>query len=89
MRRIVSWVQYLGSLTIGPQSAKSRAPHGLVWPPEKCMANRAIWSMRLRHEWLKTPLKKARFKKSQRIRLGYEDALLRKGIVTSEQQKAK
>jgi hypothetical protein len=42
------------------------------------MANRAIWSMRLRHEWLKTPLKKARFKKSQRIRVGLEDALQRK-----------
>jgi hypothetical protein len=34
--------------------------------------------MRLRHEWLKTPLKKARFKRSERIRVGYEDALLRK-----------
>ena len=42
------------------------------------MANRAIWSMRLRHEWLKTPLRKARFKKSQRIRVGLEDALQRK-----------
>src|SRR3954463_15015898 len=42
------------------------------------MANRAIWSMRLRHEWLKTPLKKARLKKSQRIRVGLEDALQRK-----------
>ena len=45
---------------------------------EKSMANRAIWSMRLRHEWLKTPLKKARFKKSQRVRVGLEDALQRK-----------
>ena len=44
-------------------------------PPETLMANRAIWSMRLRHEWLKTPLKKARMKKSQRIRVGLEDAL--------------
>jgi hypothetical protein len=42
------------------------------------MANRAIWSMRLRHEWLKKPLKKARFKKSQRIRVGLEDALQRR-----------
>jgi hypothetical protein len=42
------------------------------------MANRAIWSMRLRHEWLKNPLKKARLKKSQRIRVGLEDALQRK-----------
>jgi hypothetical protein len=34
--------------------------------------------MRLRHEWLKTPLKSKRLKKSQRIRVGLEDALLRK-----------
>jgi hypothetical protein len=52
------------------------------------MANRAIWSMRLRHEWLKTPLKKVRFKRSQRIRVGLEDALLRRGTATSEQPKA-
>ena len=48
------------------------------------MANRAIWSMRLRHEWLKTPLKKARFKKSQCVRVGLEDALQRKA--KSEEQ---
>jgi hypothetical protein len=53
------------------------------------MANRAIWSMRLRHEWLKTPLKKARFKRSQRIRVGLEDALVRKGLASPEQAKAK
>jgi hypothetical protein len=53
------------------------------------MANRAIWSMRLRHEWLKTPLKKARFKKSQRIRVGFEDALLRRGDASAEQPKTK
>jgi hypothetical protein len=53
------------------------------------MANRAIWSMRLRHEWLKTPLKKARFKRSQRIRVGLEDALIRKGLASAEQPKAK
>lgn len=42
------------------------------------MANRAIWSMRLRHEWLATPLKKARVKKSQRARIGLEAAQQRK-----------
>ena len=42
------------------------------------MANRAIWSVRKRHEWLATPLKKKRVKRSQRIRIGLEDALLRK-----------
>jgi hypothetical protein len=57
---------------------------GETWAPAEAkdngeiMANRAIWSMRLRHEWLKKPLKKARFKKSQRIRVGLEDALQRK-----------
>jgi hypothetical protein len=52
------------------------------------MANRAIWSMRLRHEWLKTPLKKARFKRSQRIRVGLEDALLRKAKKEESSTKA-
>ncbi len=42
------------------------------------MANRAIWSVRLRHEWLATPLKKKRSKLSQRIRVGLEAALQRK-----------
>ncbi len=42
------------------------------------MSNRAIWSMRNRHEWLATPLKKHRSKKSQRVRIGLEDALQRK-----------
>ncbi len=42
------------------------------------MANRAIWTMRNRHEWLATPLKKHRSKKSQRIRIGLEAALQRK-----------
>jgi len=42
------------------------------------MANRAIWSMRLRHEWLKKPRRKVHLKKSQRIRVGLEDALQRK-----------
>ena len=51
------------------------------------MANRAIWSMRLRHEWLKKPVKKARFKKSQRIRVGLEDALQRRAK-TAEQPKS-
>ena len=66
-----------------------RVGSSIRWPPETLMANRAIWSMRLRHEWLKTPLKKARFKKSQRIRVGLEDALVRKGIAEPEQAKAK
>jgi hypothetical protein len=51
------------------------------------MANRAIWSMRLRHEWLKKPRRKAHLKKSQRIRVGLEDALQRKAAKSENQQK--
>jgi hypothetical protein len=48
------------------------------------MSNRALWSMRKRHEWLKTPCKKQHMKKSQRIRVGLEDALLRKAEPTAD-----
>jgi hypothetical protein len=43
------------------------------------MANRAIWSMRKRHEWLATPLKRKRIKKATRLRCGLQDAMDRKG----------
>jgi hypothetical protein len=42
------------------------------------MANRAIWSMRKRHEWLQTPLKPKRVKRATRIRSGQQDAMDRK-----------
>lgn len=42
------------------------------------MANRAIWSMRRRHEWLATPLKKKRVKRATRVRCGLQDAIDRK-----------
>lgn len=42
------------------------------------MSNRAIWSMRKRHEWLSSPLKKNRNKRRSRLRIGQEDALARK-----------
>jgi hypothetical protein len=42
------------------------------------MSNRALWNVRLRHVWLATPLKGKRLKRRQRIRIGLEDALLRK-----------
>ena len=42
------------------------------------MANRAIWNMRKRHEWLTTPLKKKRIKRATRVRCGLQDALDRK-----------
>jgi len=42
------------------------------------MANRAIWSMRKRHEWLATPLKKKRIKRATRVRCGLQDAIDRR-----------
>jgi hypothetical protein len=42
------------------------------------MANRAIWSMRKRHEWLQTPLKPKRVKRATRLRNGMQDAIDRK-----------
>lgn len=45
--------------------------------PEE-MSNRAIWNVRLRHVWLATPLKGKRLKRRQRLRIGLEEALLRK-----------
>jgi hypothetical protein len=44
------------------------------------MANRAIWSMRKRHEWLGKPLKAQKMKRSGRVRIGLQDALERKGL---------
>jgi hypothetical protein len=34
------------------------------------MSNRAIWNVRLRHEWLRKPKKGARLKNRDRVRLG-------------------
>ena len=48
------------------------------------MSNRAIWSMRKRHEWLATPLKKRRVKKATRLRCGLQDAMDRKASKTGE-----
>lgn len=42
------------------------------------MANRAIWNVRQRHEWLSTPLKKKRLTRRKRLRIGLEQALERK-----------
>ena len=44
----------------------------------KFMSNRAIWNVRRRHEWLATPLKGKRIKRSVRVRCGLQDALDRK-----------
>jgi len=45
------------------------------------MANRAIWNVRKRHEWLAKPLKSKRIKRAQRLRCGLQDALDRKAGV--------
>ena len=42
------------------------------------MANYAVWNMRLKHEWLQTPLKSKRIKRRTRVRVGLQDALDRK-----------
>ena len=44
------------------------------------MANRAIWNVRKRHEWLATPLKAKRIKRAQRLRNGMQDAIDRKAV---------
>ena len=46
------------------------------------MANRAIWSMRKRHEWLAKPIKSRRVKRSTRLRCGLQDAIDRKATNT-------
>jgi hypothetical protein len=55
-----------------------RGPKTLGSLPEIIMANIAKWNIRLRHEWLQTPLKKKRVKRSEKIRVGLLDAEQRK-----------
>jgi len=52
------------------------------------MANRAIWGMRKRHEWLATPLKGKKMKRSGRARIGLQDALDRKAGAAPETTEA-
>ena len=47
------------------------------------MANRAIWNVRMRHEWLVTPLKGKRLTKRKRARIGIEQARERKAPASS------
>ncbi len=42
------------------------------------MANTPKWNIRLRHEWLATPLKKKRVKRCQKARVGLLEAEQRK-----------
>jgi len=50
------------------------------------MANTAKWNIRMRHEWLTTPLKKRRVKRGQKARIGLLDAEARKAA--KQQKKA-
>jgi hypothetical protein len=61
--------------------ADSRRPDALELDDPRLMANIAKWNIRLRHEWLQTPLKKKRIKRSQKIRIGLLDAENRKKVV--------
>ena len=47
------------------------------------MANTPKWNVRMRHEWLATPLKKKRFKRCQKARCGMLDAEARKVKATA------
>ena len=42
------------------------------------MANTPKWNIRLRHEWLATPLKKKRQRRCQKARIGLLDAEARR-----------
>ena len=42
------------------------------------MANYKVWNVRMRHEWLASPLKKRRVKRRQAARIGLLDALARR-----------
>jgi hypothetical protein len=46
------------------------------------MSNRAVWTMRAKHEWLQSPLKKKRLKRCQRVRIGQQAAIDRKADKT-------
>lgn len=48
------------------------------------MSNRAIWSVKKRHEWLATPLKPKRVKRASRLRCGLQDAIDRKGAAEAK-----
>jgi len=42
------------------------------------MANRCVWTVRQKHEWMATPLKGKHLKKRKRARVGLQMALDRK-----------
>jgi len=50
--------------------------------------NRSVWNVRRRHEWLATPLKGKPLKKRKRLRVGLEQARIRKGTATASAEPA-
>jgi hypothetical protein len=50
------------------------------------MSNRALWSMRKRHEWLAKPIKGRRIRRAARLRNGMQDAIDRKAKPTPDAQ---
>jgi hypothetical protein len=53
------------------------------------MANRAIWNVRKRHEWLATPLKAKRVKRAVRLRSGLQDAMDRRAAKNASHEEPK
>lgn len=52
------------------------------------MANTPKWNVRLRHEWLSSPLKKKRVKRCEKARIGLLDAETRKAAKQQKKQAA-
>lgn len=52
------------------------------------MANTPKWNIRLRHEWLQSPLKKKRLKRCAKARLGMLDAESRKAEKAARKAKS-
>jgi hypothetical protein len=79
-RTVDAWPKCSKPLDPPAKPGKLRAP----------MANRAIWNVRKRHEWLATPRKAKRVKRATKVRCGLQDALERKaGNLPAAEQPAK
>src|SRR6202034_657191 len=74
------------SLDLPRSSGKVRRPVRTGQRRLRFMSNRAIWSMRKRHEWLATPLKAKRSKRASRLRNGLQDARDRKAAPPAEEK---
>ena len=53
------------------------------------MANTAKWNIRLRHEWLQSPLKKKRVKRSEKARVGLHEAEARHAEKAARKESSK